>query len=146
MNYTLYGSCLIENDATMKDFAMSLIKIIPDDDLIERSKAIEEDGEDSTYKDKYMDRVREFLEYDLSRTDIDYENLMYKYSCEIGPVLYEMDNHGISPECFDLVFFGSGVDECFNNFIYYLILLLKFCDNKVHPYFCISDIGEGANA
>lgn len=139
-NYALYGSCLIENDATMKDFAISLIKTIPDDDLIKRSKAMEDDGEDPTYEDEYMDRVREVLEHDISRTDINYEELMCRYAYEIGPVLYEIDNYfGLETAAPDIVFFGSKTGECFNYLVYRLIWFIKFAKNVSHPYFQTSD-------
>lgn len=144
-NYTLYGSRLIENDATMKDFAMSLIKIIPDDDLIERSKAMEEDGEDPTYEDEYMDRVRECLEDDISRTDIDYEELVCRYAYEIGPVLYELQNHCTDIDDYRISFFGVFVEDFFNRIICHLVWLIKFAKNNSHPYFQTSSKNEEEN-
>jgi hypothetical protein len=105
--YSLYGTDLIRNDNTLRDFAKCVYEGCP-------LEAVMEDGEER--KDFIMEMVTESLEDDLSRTRIDYEELLYKYRSEIGNVLYDMDNHGIPiPE---IKFFGDGAEKFFNELVY----------------------------
>ncbi len=116
--YLLYGTPLIENDATMKDFAASLIKGVPDDDIKELPA--------DEYADEFMERVETILKEDISRTDIDYEELMQKYRCEIGDLLYEMENHGCALDAYPVHFFGKEAEESFNEMMrVYILLNLK---------------------
>ena len=99
--YLLYGSKIIENDNTMKDFAKSICNGVPTDNL---SKEY--------FKDGFIDLVCEILKDDISRTDINYEELMYKYRSELGDLLYEIENYG--GEMPLVKFFGEGVENSFN--------------------------------
>lgn len=109
--YELYGIELISNDDTLKDFALCLYNNCP-------MEAIMEDGEER--KDFIMNLVFESLRDDISRTDINYEDLLYKYRNEIGDVLYEMDNRGIS---FHVEFFGENAINFFNDLVYWYIYI-----------------------
>lgn len=125
-NYKLYGEVIIENDSTLESFALSLIKAVPEDDLIEAKSKYERSVGDTEYEDEFMERVRRILTYDISRTDIDYSSLMKKYASEIGPVLYDMDNRGWDLSSFRLSFFGESARECFNRIVEYMVWNLKF--------------------
>lgn len=105
--YILYGTKMIENDDTMKDFAESIIGNIQIDDLKELCK-------DNDFEDKLNEAVWEHLTDDISRTDIDYEQLMYKYRGELGDLLYNMENHGYELEYYPLHFYGEATEKCFN--------------------------------
>lgn len=103
-NYQLYGMKIIEDDSTLKAFAKSVCKEVPIDGLSRNG-----------FKDDFMELVANCLEDDVSRTDIDYEELMYRYRSEIGDLLYEIENNfGEKPE---ISFFGEDTERCFNNLI-----------------------------
>lgn len=108
--YLLYGTELIQNDNTLKDFATCVYNNCP-------LEAIVEDGEER--KDFIMDIVKESLEDDISRTDIDYEDLLYRYRSEIGDILYQIDNNGIP--MLSINFFRNGAKEFFNDLVYWYI-------------------------
>lgn len=95
--YLLYGETLIENDDTLKDFVISLVKRCPIDNIDD--------------KDEFIDLINEMLLDDISRTEIDYEELLYKYRHELGDLLYEMDNHGVPMRT--LNFFGDEAQSSF---------------------------------
>lgn len=64
--YMLYGTKMIENDATLKDFSSCIYNNIP----------IEVETEDPEERRDYiLEMAEEILEDDISRTDIDYEGL-----------------------------------------------------------------------
>ena len=100
-NYLLYGNKLIENDKTLKDFSKSLCNGVSTENL---SK--------DNFKDQFMDLVTEILNDDISRTDINYENLMYEYRSELGDLLYEIENQGYDIPL--IKFFDEGAKESFN--------------------------------
>ncbi|MDF2879646.1 MAG: hypothetical protein K0R54_203 [Clostridiaceae bacterium] len=102
--YLLYGDKLIKNDNTIKDFAKSLCNGVPTENL---SK--------DNFKDEFMDLITEILKDDISRTDINYEDLMYKYRSELGALLYEIENHGHYMPL--IKFFGEEARESFNYII-----------------------------
>jgi len=102
--YLLYGNKIIENDNTIKDFAKSICNGVLTDNL---------NKED--FKDGFIDLVREILQDDVSRTDINYEELMYKYRSELGDLLYEIENHG--GEMPLVKFFGEGIENSFNSLV-----------------------------
>lgn len=102
--YLLYGTKMIENDNTMRDFAKSIYNGVPTDGLSKED-----------YKDEFMDLVCEILKDDIGRTDIDYENLMYKYRAELGDLLYEIENHGCDMPL--VKFFGEQTENSFNYLI-----------------------------
>jgi len=113
--YELYGMRIIENDSTLKDFAKSVCSTLVDDYEV-KSDDVEE------FKDLCMDSVSAALHDDISRTDIDYVNLMFKYRHEIGELLFDIENHqGMSWREFDnieLSFFGEQAEKCFNKLVY----------------------------
>lgn len=109
-NYKLYGTELIQNDKTLKDFATCIYNNCP-------IEAIMEDSEER--KDFIMELVNESLKDDISRTNIDYEELLYNYRSEIGDLLYEIENSGLDmPE---ITFFGEKTEQCFNELVYLYI-------------------------
>ena len=121
-NYMLYGSKIIEDDSTMKKFAESVFKNLH----------ITYSGELSyeDFKEESLNIILCFIKDDVSRTDIDYENLMYKYRFDIGDLLYEMDNTGNSllvlVNCFGINFFGTAAKTSFED------LINAYCD--IHFY------------
>lgn len=62
-----------------------------------------------------------FLRDDVSRTDVNYEELMYKYRFDIGDLLYEMDNVNYS-SLVNVNFFGTEAKTSFEN------LMNAYCD------------------
>jgi len=110
--YMLYGTKMIENDTTLKDFAFCIYKNIPieikTDDPEER-------------RDYILEMVEEILQDDISRTDIDYEDLLYKYKDELGDLFYRMwDRDYIIPT---VEFLGEGAKQFFNDIVYYYIVV-----------------------
>lgn len=102
--YLLYGSKLIKNDNTIKDFAKSICEGVPTENLNK-----------DDFKDEFINLVIEILEDDISRTDINYEDLMYKYRSELGNLLYEIENHGRDIPL--IKFFGEEAQTSFNYLI-----------------------------
>lgn len=112
-NYMLYGLKMIEDDSCMKNFAKSLLKDLDKDYEIDRSSFDDEEE----YKDEIMEAVHNSIHDDLSRTDIDYINLMEKYSKDIGQLLYDMENNGYDLSSIILSFFDKA-QESFEMLIY----------------------------
>lgn len=109
-DYKLYGTELIQNDNTLKDFANCIYNNCSMGEIMES-------GEER--KDFIMELVEESLKDDISRTNIDYEELLYKYRSEIGDLLYEIENNGL--EIPEITFFGKNTEQCFNELIYQYI-------------------------
>lgn len=111
-DYLLYGTKMIENDATLKDFAQSVYNNIP-------MEAIMEDSEERRVF--ILESVEAALKDDISRTDIDYEGLIYKYRNEFGDLFYKMwdkDYRIPTMECI-----GEGAKRFFNDIVYYYIAI-----------------------
>lgn len=125
--YYLYGEKLIENDNTMKDFALSIIKNIVEDDLLDLKKDYYEKLDDNGYEDEFMDRVYYSLSDDISRTDIDYSTLMKKYCSEIGYLLYNMENYGENLSTIKISFFEEA-KHTFERLVTEYVWILKFKD------------------
>jgi len=68
-------------------------------------------------KDEIMEAVYNSIHDDLSRTDVDYINLMEKYSKDIGRILYDMENHGYDLSSITLSFFDKA-QESFEMLLY----------------------------
>lgn len=109
----LYDLKMIEDDSCMENFAKSLLKDLDKDYEINRNSFYD----DEEYKDKIMESVYNSIHDDLSRTDIDYINLMEKYSKDIGRLLYDMENHGYELSSVTLSFFDKA-QESFEMLIY----------------------------
>jgi len=109
-NYLLYGQELISNDATLKDFAESMVNNRGAPEVLD-------DLED------YYEAIRVALFEDISRTDIDYVELMYKYRGEIGEILYCCDNYD-DVDYRKIEFFGEGAKVSFN---YLVLCYIKYC-------------------
>jgi len=126
-NYSLYGSVLIKDDSTLENFARSVIDLVPTDDIKELED-LHDLGleEDHAFEDAFMDRVEEILEYDIVRTDIEYDRLMAKYAPEIGLFLYEFENNGGHMESIELSFFGEKAMKAFNRIITEKVWFIKF--------------------
>jgi hypothetical protein len=105
--YLLYGDQMIKNDGTMKDFAKSVCDGVPTDGLDKKDL--------ENFKDEFIDLVCEILKNDISRTDINYEDLMCKYRSELGGLLYEIENHGGNMPL--IKFFGEEAEDSFNYLI-----------------------------
>lgn len=112
-NYMLYDMKMIEDDSCIESFAKSLLKDLDKDYEIDRSSF---DNEEE-YKDEIMEAVNNSIHDDLSRTDIDYINLMEKYSKDIGRLLYDMENNGYDLVSITLSFFDKA-QESFEMLIY----------------------------
>lgn len=124
--YSLYGSVLIKDDSTLESFARCVMNMIHTDDIAELEKKYNEEMDETEFEDVFMERVEEFLEHDISRTDIDYPALMEMYSAEIGPLLYDIENHGGNLESIGLTFFGDGAAKAFNRLVTEKVWFLKF--------------------
>lgn len=125
-SYKLYGDVLINNDDTLESFARCVLGLVPTDDIAELEKKYNEEMDETEFEDVFMDRVEEILEHDISRTDIDYPALMEKYSAEIGPLLYDIENHGGNLESVGLTFFGEKAAAAFNRLVTEKVWFLKF--------------------
>lgn len=112
-NYLLYDIKMIEDDSCMESFAKSLLKDLDKDYEIDRSFFDDEEE----YKDEIMEAVYNSIHDDLSRTDIDYINLMGKYSQDIGQLLYDMENNGYDLSSITLSFFDKA-QESFEVLLY----------------------------
>ena len=125
-NYLLYGNKMIEDDSTLEKFAQCIINGVPEDDLEEIKQRYNVEDNDREYEEEYMQRVRDILYDDISRTDIDYSELMERFAPELGNLLYDMENHGYDLSALRLTFFGEKVGECFNKLVEEKIWFMKF--------------------
>lgn len=78
-NYKLYGEKLIENDSALDKFAKSLLKGVVTDDLKSQYNKFLSNKENN-FEEMLDDLLSESLTDDISRTDINYEELLEKYS------------------------------------------------------------------
>ena len=117
---------MIEDDSTLEKFAQCIIDGMPEDDLEEAKKRYNEEDDDTEYEDEYMQRVRDILYDDISRTDIDYSELMGRFAPELGDLMYNMENHGYDLSTLGLTFFGKNVGDCFNKLIEEKVWFMKF--------------------
>ena len=132
--YKLYGTKLIDSDTNMEAFARSVMKNVPEEYVKEAAKNIvcregnnePEEEFDSVYEDEYMGVVNEIVYHDISRTDIDYSELMCRYAGEIGVLLCDMENHGTDLSGFPLHFYGEGAKESFERLIAEKIWFMRF--------------------
>ncbi|MDE7423946.1 MAG: hypothetical protein K2N51_09665 [Lachnospiraceae bacterium] len=120
--YMLYGTKMIENDATVNDFASCIYSSIP----METST---EDPEER--RDYILEMMEKILEDDISRTDIDYERLLYKYRKELGDLFYRMWDRGYTIPTME--FLGEGAKQFFNDIVYYYIVVHyeEFAEGKI---------------
>lgn len=125
-NYFLYGEKMIKDDSTLEKFAQCIIDGVPEDDLEDIKQRYNVEDDDREYEDEYMQRVRDILYDDISRTDIDYSELMERFAPELGSLLYDMENHGYDLSALRLTFFGEEVGECFNKLVEEKIWFMKF--------------------
>lgn len=125
-NYLLYGDKMIEDDSTFEKFAQCIIDGVPEDGLEEAKQRYNEEDGDTEYEDEYMQRVRDILYDDISRTDIDYSELMERFAPELGDLLYDMENHGYDLSTLGLTFFGKNVGDCFNKLVEEKVWFMKF--------------------
>lgn len=125
-NYFLYGEKMIKDDSTLEKFAQCIIDGVPEDDLEDIKQRYNVEDDDREYEDEYMQRVRDILYDDISRTDIDYSELMERFAPELGNLLYDMENHGYDLSALRLTFFGEKVGECFNKLVEEKIWFMKF--------------------
>ncbi len=110
--YMLYGTKMVENDATLKDFAFCIYGNIPMEVSIENPEE---------RKDYILETAKNLLEDDISRTDIDYENLLYKYRGELGDLFYRMWDRDYPIPAME--FLGDGAIRFFNDIVYYYIVV-----------------------
>ena len=82
--------------------------------------------DDSEYEDEYMQRVRDILYDDISRTDINYSELMERFAPELGNLMYDMENHGYDLATLGLTFFGKECEYCFNKLVEEKVWFMKF--------------------
>ena len=125
-NYFLYGEKMIKDDSTLEKFVQCIIDGVPEDDLEDIKQRYNVEDDDREYEDEYMQRVRDILYDDISRTDIDYSELMERFAPELGSLLYDMENHGYDLSALRLTFFGEKVGECFNKLVEEKIWFMKF--------------------
>ncbi len=112
-NYMLYGTKIINNDNSLKDFVGSLIYNTYDQSV---------DGPDKLYEIL----MSAFVD-DLSRVDIDYEKLLYKYRSEIGDVLYHASNNDCTIPSID--FFGEGAE------VFFIFISLHYATIHYYDFF-----------
>lgn len=93
--YKLYGITLIKDDSSLKAFADSVVEIIGNADIVEGITSFLEQNE------AVLENVDLFLKADVSRTEINYVELLERYAPDIGPVLYCMDNWGLEMPTID---------------------------------------------
>lgn len=120
--YMLYGTKMIENDATLKDFASCIYNNIP--------LEIETDDPEER-RDYILEMVEEILQDDISRTDIDYEGLLCKYKDELGDLFYRMWDRDYTIPTME--FLGEGAKQFFNDIVYYYIVVHyeEFAEEKL---------------
>jgi predicted ester cyclase len=118
--YRLYGRQLIANDKTLRDFSLSLLKNI----YVEFPDGFDEDEKILDVKDEVMERVSNYLSKDISRTDIDYRDLLVKYRGEIGDVMYQLEMQLRDPmlvlENFSFI---KNTQYTFEKLVYYYIFV-----------------------
>ena len=112
-NYLLYDMKMIDDDSCMENFAKSLLKDLDKDYEIDR-KNCDSDGE---FEERVIDAVYECIHDDLSRTDIDYRDLMERFAKDIGRLLYDMENNGYDLSNIQLSFFDNA-QESFETLLY----------------------------
>lgn len=110
--YLLYGTALIKNDGTLKDFAKCIYRNCPLEVFVEDS---------DERRDFILDCVEGILEDDISRTDIDYEELLFRYKGELGDLFFLIWDRGCQIPTIE--FMGEGAKEFFNNIVYYYVLV-----------------------
>lgn len=125
-NYLLYGYKMIKDDSTLRNFAQCIIDSVYEEDLKETKRRYNDEDDDTEYEDEYMQRVRDILYDDISRTDIDYSELMERFTPELGDLLYDMENHGYDLSTLGLTFFGKNVGDCFNKLVEEKVWFMKF--------------------
>ena len=113
--YTLYGTKMIKNDSSMESFAKSLLQNLDMDYQINHEKYDSDRFED--INDKKLSAVYQFIHDDLSRTDINYQELMERFARDIGQLLYDMENLGYDFSGFNLSFFDNA-KESFETLLY----------------------------
>lgn len=120
--YMLYGTKMIEDDATLKDFASCVYNNLP-------LEGVMEDPEER--RDFILEMTEAALEDDISRTDIDYEELLYKYRDELGDLFYRMQDRDYTIPAIE--FLGDGAKQFFNDIVYYYIAVHyeEFADGKL---------------
>ena len=134
-NYKLYGEKLIENDSTLNKFTESLLKGLISDDLKNQYNKFLT-NEENNFEEMLEDLLSESLIDDISRTDINYEELLEKYSTSIGEVLFKMENNGYDIKNFPITFFGEHSKDTFEYLITgYIISSLneKWIKNIIIP-------------
>lgn len=111
-NYLLYDIKMIDDDSCMESFAKSLLKEIDKDYEIHRN---EYDSDE--FKEEILDAVYESIQNDLSRTDIDYQELMKRFTKDIGQLLYDMESHGYDLSSTTISFYDNA-QKSFEMFLY----------------------------
>lgn len=109
-NYKLYGTELICDDSSLKAFSKSVYENCP-------LEAIMEDSEER--RDLILESVGNALEDDISRTDIDYEELLVKYKDELGDLFFRMWDRGLKIPTVE--FLGEGAKKFFNDIVYFFV-------------------------
>lgn len=90
--YRIYRDPIVDDDSTLAAFAKSFVSHI-DLDGMDKSEAVI----------LICDCIRD----DLSRTNIDYEELLYKWRGEIGELLYDIENNGYDMQGESISFFDE---------------------------------------
>lgn len=111
-NYKLYGTELICDDSSLKAFSKSVYENCP-------LEAIMEDSQER--RDFILESVENSLEDDISRTDIDYEQLLLRYKDELGDLFFRMWDRGLQIPTIE--FLGEGAKKFFNDVVYYFIVV-----------------------
>lgn len=111
-NYKLYGENLIKDDSTFQKFAESLLNGIITKELKEEYEKFTNEKENN-FEELLEELIESSLIDDISRTDINYEKLMQKYSFEIGEVLFILENNGYDIKTIALTFFGDDCKQVF---------------------------------
>ncbi len=118
---------MINDDSCMECFAKSLLKDLDKDYEIDRNVCHDEEE----FKEKMLKAVEESIKDDLSRTHIDYQNLMEKYVKDIGQLLFDMENNGYDLSSIQLSFFDKA-QESFERLLYiYIDIHFEELENMV---------------
>lgn len=109
-NYLLYDEKMINDDTSLDSFARCVYRNCPMEAIIDDSEG---------RRDFILQTVEGILEDDISRTDIDYEGLIYKFRRELGDLFYQMWDRGYKIPT--MVFLGEETKQFFNDIVYYYI-------------------------
>lgn len=123
-SYVLYGQKLVDDDSSLDAFAKCIYDSLP-------IEAIDVDPDSEEFNDRVLELAHIAIYDDLSRTKVDYKQLLFRYAPEIGVLLYNMDNYSISLSVIEESGFFTYADETFN-FLLEKYILIKYIYKDYH--------------